>query len=161
MPPRSLCLRAPYPPIPLTNVLTNLVMRVVRPVCAGARRTLGEADESLRAEIVRSVHSICGAGARLPTIPNGLLPCSAEACLHGQRRWNRRLWRRLVGAPAAVAGRPVGRPLFGCAELRSATSRGLRRRRSRELRHRYGGHFDHAGMPIEIATSIASSPVNC
>ena len=39
-----------YPPIPLTNVLTNLVMRVVRPVCAVelGGQELGEADESER-----------------------------------------------------------------------------------------------------------------
>ena len=79
MPPRSLCLRAPYPPIPLTNVLTNLVMRVVRPVCAGAEEELGEADVMIQSGD-RSVYSICGAGAHLPTIPKGLLPCSAEAC---------------------------------------------------------------------------------
>eukprot|EP00964_Phaeocystis_antarctica_P018366 scaffold10146_cov70-Phaeocystis_antarctica.AAC.1 len=37
--------------------------------------------------------------------------------LDGGRRWNRRLWRRLARAPEAVAGRSVGRPLPGSAEL--------------------------------------------
>ena len=37
--------------------------------------------------------------------------------LNGQRRRDRRLWRRLARAPEAVAGRPVGRPLSGSAEL--------------------------------------------
>ena len=31
--------------------------------------------------------------------------------LDGQRRGNRRLWRRLARAPEAAAGRPVGRSL--------------------------------------------------
>ena len=51
--------------------------------------------------------------------------------LDGGRRWNRRLWRRLARAPEAVAGRSVGRPLPGSAELPRAARRALRRRRSR------------------------------
>ena len=35
-----------------------------------------------------------------------------------QRRWNRRLWRRLARATEAVAGRPVAGPRPGSAELR-------------------------------------------
>ena len=42
-------------------------------------------------------------------------------CLHGQRRWNRRLWRRLARAPEAVAGRPVARPLALGASDQSGT----------------------------------------
>ena len=51
--------------------------------------------------------------------------------LDGQRRGNGRLWRRLARAPEAVAGRPVGRPLPGSAELPRAARRTLRRCRSR------------------------------
>ena len=36
---------------------------------------------------------------------------SEEHHLHGQRRWNQRLWRRLARAPKGVAGRAVARPL--------------------------------------------------
>eukprot|EP00964_Phaeocystis_antarctica_P144999 scaffold110923_cov56-Phaeocystis_antarctica.AAC.2 len=50
--------------------------------------------------------------------------------LRAQRRWwNWRLWRRLARAPAAAAGRPVGRPLPGSAELPRAARRALRRHR--------------------------------
>ena len=48
-----------------------------------------------------------------------------------KRRWNRWRWRRLARAPEAVAGRPVGRPLPGSAELPGAARRALRSRRSR------------------------------
>ena len=51
--------------------------------------------------------------------------------LDGGRRWNRRLWRRLARAPEAVAGRSVGRPLPGSAELPRTARRALRRRRRR------------------------------
>ena len=37
--------------------------------------------------------------------------CALSLCLHGQRRWNRRLWRRLARALKAVAGRQGARPL--------------------------------------------------
>ena len=45
--------------------------------------------------------------------------------------WNRRLWRRLARAPEAVAGRSVGWPLPGSAELPRAAGRVPRRPRSR------------------------------
>ena len=51
--------------------------------------------------------------------------------LHGQRRWNRRLWRRLARAPEAVAGRPVRWPLPGSTELLSVDRCILRKRRNR------------------------------
>eukprot|EP00964_Phaeocystis_antarctica_P055708 scaffold32792_cov59-Phaeocystis_antarctica.AAC.2 len=50
-------------------------------------------------------------------------------CLHGQRRWNRRLWRRLARAPETVAGHPVARPL---ALNVAARSRQVRPEEARE-----------------------------
>ena len=47
--------------------------------------------------------------------------------LHGQRRWNRRLWRRLAQAAKAVAGRPVAEPHCASATLHRAARRALRR----------------------------------
>ena len=46
-------------------------------------------------------------------------------------RWNRQLGRRLARAPEAVAGRSVGRPLPGSAELPIASVHALGRHRSR------------------------------
>jgi len=52
--------------------------------------------------------------------------------LNGQRRRNRRLWRRRARAPEAVEGRPVGRPLPAeSAEPARAARYALRRRWSR------------------------------
>eukprot|EP00964_Phaeocystis_antarctica_P149783 scaffold117006_cov71-Phaeocystis_antarctica.AAC.2 len=53
---------------------------------------------------------------------------------------------RLARAPAAAAGRPVGRPPLGRAELPRATRRALRRRKSR-AGALPRGHFDHAVPP--------------
>eukprot|EP00964_Phaeocystis_antarctica_P098855 scaffold64807_cov66-Phaeocystis_antarctica.AAC.2 len=51
--------------------------------------------------------------------------------LHGQRRWNRRLWRRFARAPEAVTGCPVAEPRPGSAKPARAAGRALRRHRSR------------------------------
>ena len=59
-------------------------------------------------------------------------------------RWNRQLGRRLARAPEAVAGRSVGRPLPGSAELPRAAGSGPRRRRSRAGALPRREHFDHA-----------------
>eukprot|EP00964_Phaeocystis_antarctica_P098422 scaffold64450_cov66-Phaeocystis_antarctica.AAC.1 len=68
---------------------------------------------------------------------------AVDAAVNGQRRRDRRLWRRLARAPEAVAGRPVGRPLSGSAELPRAARCALRRCRSRAgVLPR--GHFSHA-----------------
>jgi hypothetical protein len=58
-------------------------------------------------------------------------PLVDEQLLKDQRRWNRRLRRRLARAPEAVAGRPMARPLLRSAELPRAARRALRRRRGR------------------------------
>eukprot|EP00964_Phaeocystis_antarctica_P022553 scaffold12532_cov48-Phaeocystis_antarctica.AAC.1 len=59
---------------------------------------------------------------------------------------NGRPWRRIARAPEAVAGRPVGRPLPGSAELPRAARCALRRRRGR-AGAMSRGHFDHAPPP--------------
>ena len=58
-------------------------------------------------------------------------PLVDEQLLKDQRRWNRRLRRRLARTPEAVAGRPMARPLLRSAELPRAARRALRRRRGR------------------------------
>ena len=61
----------------------------------------------------QSRSKVAAASARLGAKERSLAP----RCLDGQRRWNRRLWRRLARATEAVAGRPVGRLLPGSAAL--------------------------------------------
>eukprot|EP00964_Phaeocystis_antarctica_P081683 scaffold51110_cov54-Phaeocystis_antarctica.AAC.1 len=70
---------------------------------------------------------------------------ASRLCLKGQRRWNRRLWRRLARAHEAVAGRSVGRPVSGSAALPRAAGRALRRHRSR-AGALPRGRFDHAAL---------------
>eukprot|EP00964_Phaeocystis_antarctica_P011805 scaffold6522_cov44-Phaeocystis_antarctica.AAC.1 len=48
------------------------------------------------------------AGVRA-SLYRGMRASTVEPRLNGQRRENRRLWRRLARAPEAVPGRPVGR----------------------------------------------------
>ena len=73
---------------------------------------------------------------------------------NGQRRWNGRLWRRLALAPEAVAGRLVGRPFPGSAELPGAARRALRRHRTR-AGALPEGQFDHAAV---LSLLLPSSP---
>ena len=79
--------------------------------------------------------------------------------LDGQRRRNGRLWRRLARAPEAVAGRPVGRPLPGSAELPRAARRTLRRRRGRAgalpRGHCQAGTFDRAAAPTTMSATYS------
>ena len=67
-----------------------------------------------------------GASRRVPPKRRQTPPASPARPACGERRWSRRLRRRLAQvaqAPEAVAGHPVGRPLPGRAELLRAARR--------------------------------------
>eukprot|EP00964_Phaeocystis_antarctica_P100626 scaffold66222_cov36-Phaeocystis_antarctica.AAC.1 len=74
--------------------------------------------------------------------------------LDGQTRGTERLWRRLARAPEAVAGRPVGRPLAGSAEL-SRAARGAQRRHRSRAGALPREQFDHAAAPATRTTAPA------
>ena len=89
----------------------------------------------------RPSHAVEGSELSVPP-----LPPREGRLLHGHRRGNGRLWRRLARAPEAVAARPEGRSTPMSARLPRAARRALRGHRSQS-----GAvpplYFGHAAAP--------------
>jgi len=122
----------------VARVACGVVACRVRCVAHGVWRVLPHLSTAVTSRLhppsaaARSRGSAWGSGTgRQPwaaSVASGPGP-SPRRGLHGQRRWNRRLWRRLARAAEAVAGRPMGRPLPASAELPGAARRALRRQK--------------------------------
>ena len=80
---------------PVRRVGAQRAERALRYESTALQRERGEASQARQPRPAAVLRLVC----RLPG-------------LHGRRRCNRRLWRRLARAAEALAGRPVGRPLF-------------------------------------------------